>query len=76
MLCPQQLLTYHMVRGEVDNATLRASGQEFDTLLVNHTLRNSLQGGVIDGTGEEATVIAADLLALNGLVHAIDAVRE
>lgn len=71
-----KILTYHMTRGEVDNATLQSTPQEFDTLLPKRTLRNSRQGGVIDATGKVATLLAADLLALNGLVHAIDQVRN
>lgn len=64
-----------MVRGSVDNDTLWSSPREFDTLLMDRTLRNSRQGGVIDATGKGANVIAADLLGLNGYVHAIDMVR-
>lgn len=71
-----QVLTYHVILGEADNATLRGSLQEFDTLLANGTLRNTVDGGVLDGTGQVGKLLAADLQAVNGYVHAIDVVLE
>lgn len=70
------MLKYHIARGEVSNATLLGTPTELDTLLTNGTLRSSRQGGVIDGTGEVASILAADLQAVNGYVHAIDIVLE
>lgn len=71
------VLSYHVITNEaVDNSTLRGSLREFDTMLQGNTLRNSVSGGVLDDTGVEATVLAADLQAVNGLVHVIDVVLE
>ncbi|CAN0484279.1 unnamed protein product, partial [Laminaria digitata] len=70
------VLSYHVVVGEADNATLRGTLQEFDTLLNNRFLRNSRDGSIIDGTGQVANLLAADLQAVNGYVHAIDLVLE
>ncbi|CAN0040563.1 unnamed protein product, partial [Hapterophycus canaliculatus] len=71
------VLSYHVITNEaVDNSTLRGSLREFDTMLQGNTLRNSLSGGVLDDTGVEANVLAADLQAVNGLVHVIDIVLE
>lgn len=70
------MLSYHIVGGVADNATLNGTPQEFSTLLADRVLRNSRQGGVIDGTGQVANILAADLQAVNGYVHAIDVVLE
>ncbi|CAM9126218.1 unnamed protein product [Scytosiphon promiscuus] len=71
------VLSYHVITNEaVDNSTLRGSLREFDTMLDGNTLRNSLSGGVLDDTGVEASVLAADLQAVNGLIHVIDVVLE
>jgi len=71
------VLSYHVVPNEaVDNSTLRGPLREFDTLLSGRVLRNSLDGGVLDGTGMKANVLAADLQAVNGYLHAIDIVLE
>ena len=71
-----QVLSYHVIQGEADNATLRETLQEFSTLLPNRTLSNSRDGGIIDATGQVANLLAADLQAVNGYVHAIDIVLE
>lgn len=71
------VLSYHVVPNEaVDNSTLRGPLREFQTLLSGRALRNSLDGGVLDGTGMKASVLAADLQAVNGYLHAIDIVLE
>ena len=71
-----QVLSYHVVVGEADNATLQGTLQEFDTLLTDRALRNSRDGGIIDATGQVANLLASDLQAVNGYVHAIDLVLE
>ncbi len=71
------VLSYHIVPNQaVDNSTLQGPLREFQTLLPGRVLRNSLDGGLLDGTGMKANVLAADLQAVNGYLHAIDAVLE
>lgn len=68
---------YHIVANEaVDNSTLAGPLREFNTLLPGSTLRNSLDGGVLDDTGAKASLLAADMQAVNGYLHAIDIVFE
>ena len=71
------VLSYHVVGNEaVDNSTLNGPLREFNTLLPGSTLRNAVDGGVLDATQMKASVLAADLQAVNGLLHAIDIVLE
>ncbi|CAN0124164.1 unnamed protein product [Ectocarpus sp. 4 AP-2014] len=73
----ETVLRYHIVTNEAaDNATLRGPLREFDTLLSGSTLRNSLDGGILDDTQMKASLLAADLQAVNGYMHAIDIVLE
>lgn len=72
-----EVIKYHIVANEaVDNSTLRGPLREFNTLLPGSSLRNSIDGGVIDGTGAKASLLAADMKAVNGYLHAIDIVFE
>lgn len=71
------VLSYHVVANEaVDNSTLNGPLQEFSTLLPGSTLRNAVGGGVLDATQMKASILAADLQAVNGFLHAIDIVLE
>lgn len=64
-----QILTYHVVAGEVMSSDL-SDGMEAETV-EGGTLTISLEDGVMVN---EATVIAADVAASNGVIHVIDAV--
>ena len=73
------LVGYHVVPNEmVGNSTLTGPLREFDTLLSGSALRNTADGAgaVLDGTGARGSVLAADLRAVNGYLHAIDTVLE
>eukprot|EP00903_Cladosiphon_okamuranus_P012606 g11796.t2 len=71
------ILSYHVVANEaVDNSTLNGPLREFSTLLSGSTLRNAVDGGVLDATQMKANILAADLQAVNGYLHAIDIVLE
>lgn len=72
-----EVIQYHIVANEaVDNSTLRGPLREFNTLLPGSSLRNSVDGGVLDDTGAKASLLAADMPAVNGYLHAIDIVFE
>lgn len=71
-----QVLKYHILQGEVSNSTLSGPPRDFRTLLANETVENTPDGGILDDTGKNATLLAADLRAVNGLVHVIDSVLE
>lgn len=77
------ILTYHVVAGEVDAATLtnaiqNAEGGNYTIATVNGAeLTASIQDGKVvltDAQGNTATVVATDVNASNGIIHAIDAV--
>lgn len=77
------ILTYHVVAGKVDAATLtnaiqNAKGGAYTITTVNGAeLTASIQDGKViltDAKGNTATVIATDVDASNGIIHAIDAV--
>lgn len=77
------ILTYHVVAGKVDAATLIAAiqgaeGGKYTIPTVNGgTLTASLDGENViltDAKGNTATIIATDVEASNGLIHVIDAV--
>lgn len=77
------ILTYHVVQGETDAATLtraiEAAGTEGHTLTTVNgaTLTATLEGGKVmltDAAGNRSTVTATDVDASNGVVHVIDTV--
>lgn len=77
------ILTYHVVAGAVDAATLTAAiqnaeGGTYTVPTVNGgELSASIQDGKViltDAQGNMATVVATDVNASNGIIHAIDAV--
>jgi len=67
------ILTYHVVAGEVDAATAISLDGQSATTVNGADIDISVVDGsvVINGT---ATVVAADVAASNGIVHVIDAV--
>ncbi len=70
-----QLLTYHVVQGNVMAADLK-DGQTLKTV-GGATLTVKKQGGTVmiqDQGGNSATVVTPDIKATNGVVHAIDGV--
>lgn len=78
-----QILTYHVVEGKVDAATLIAAiegaGEDGYTVTTvgGGTLTAKLVDGAVvltDAAGGTATVEATDVEASNGLVHVIDTV--
>lgn len=77
------VLTYHVVPGNLDAAALKSQieaggGQAVLTTVAGGTLTAKLggPGGITltDGKGVTANVTAADLKASNGIVHVIDTV--
>lgn len=77
------ILTYHVVPGAVDAATLTAAiGQAGDagyeiTTVAGATLTATIvDGGVVltDAAGNTAKVTATDVTASNGMIHVIDTV--
>ncbi len=78
----QAVLTYHVVPGTVKAADLlaliEASGGEARLATVaGGTLLAQVENGKVvltDGAGRTATVIATDIAASNGVIHATDAV--
>lgn len=71
------VLSYHVVANEaVDNSTLNGPLREFNTLLPGSTLRNAVDGSVLDATQMKANILAGDLQAVNGYLHAVDIVLE
>lgn len=78
----QAVLTYHVVAGKVNAADLvsliNANGGEARLKTVaGGELRARVEGGKVvltDATGGTATVVAADIAASNGIIHATNAV--
>jgi uncharacterized surface protein with fasciclin (FAS1) repeats len=76
------VLTYHVVSGNVDAATLtqqitEGGGSATLTTVQGGTLTARADGGNVtltDGKGNTATVTTADLKGSNGVVHVIDTV--
>lgn len=76
------VLTYHVVPGQVAAADLIAAieangGSASLTTVEGGTLTATLDGGKVkltDERGGTATVVAADLMSSNGIVHVTDAV--
>ncbi len=78
-----EILTYHVVEGSTDAATLTAAienaGEEgYEITTVNGgTLTAMLQDGSVvltDAAGNTSTVTATDVEASNGVIHVIDTV--
>jgi uncharacterized surface protein with fasciclin (FAS1) repeats len=76
------ILTYHVVAGNVDAATLtglikKGKGTAVVKTVNGQELKASVKDGKViieDAKGGKATVVAADLKASNGVVHVTDAV--
>lgn len=76
------ILTYHVVSGKVDAATLVAAIKDANGKYVVKTanggeLTASMKGDSViltDASGKTSTVIATDVQASNGVVHIIDTV--
>ena len=77
------ILTYHVVEGAVDAATLTAAieaagegGHPVPTIGGGELTATIVDGAVVltDATGGTATVTATDVEASNGLIHVIDTV--
>jgi uncharacterized surface protein with fasciclin (FAS1) repeats len=78
----QAVLTYHVVAGKFDAATVidainKNNGKYSVTTVQGGTIVLSLNDGKVmltDANGGTATVILADVAASNGVIHAIDTV--
>jgi uncharacterized surface protein with fasciclin (FAS1) repeats len=79
----KSILTYHVVEGAVDAATLTAAieeagdaGYEVATVGGGTLTATIADGGVVltDATGNTAKVTATDVAATNGVIHVIDTV--
>lgn len=78
----QAVLTYHVVAGKVKAADLltliEAGGgtAELETVAGGKLTASVMNGKVLvtDAAGRTATVVAADIAASNGVIHATDAV--
>jgi uncharacterized surface protein with fasciclin (FAS1) repeats len=76
------ILTYHVVAGNIDAATLtslikKSKGVAVVKTVNGQELKASIENGKVvltDAKGGKATVIAADLKASNGVIHVTDAV--
>ena len=76
------ILTYHVVAGNIDAATLiglikKSKGTAVVKTVNGQELKASIENGKViltDAKGGKATVIVADLKASNGVIHVIDAV--
>ena len=76
------ILTYHVVAGNVDAATLKGliekgHGKAVVKTVNGQSLTASIEGGkvmIADASGGKAEVIAADLKASNGVIHVTNAV--
>lgn len=69
------ILTYHVVAAKALSTDL-SNGQMIDTAFTGESITINLTGGVFieDSTMTDAEVIAADILASNGVVHVINKV--
>jgi len=76
------ILTYHVVSGNVDAATLtgmikKGNGTAMLKTVNGQELKASIENGKVvltDAKGGKATVITADLKGSNGVIHVTDAV--
>ena len=69
------ILTYHVVAGTAAKSTDLSNGQKIETFQGEEVTIN-LDGGVYiqDATDDDATVVIADVMASNGVVHVINKV--
>ncbi len=70
-----KVLTYHVVAGDIKSAQATAAAQQNGTVkaLEGEPISLSLKDGKLTLNGS-ATVVTADILATNGVIHAIDTV--
>jgi len=66
------VLTYHVVPGRVTASQLVSAGGATPTTANGQTLNIRVNGGVV--TVNDATVVTADVMASNGVIHVIDSV--
>ena len=77
-----KVLTYHVVAGKMDAATLMAAikaggGKAWLKTVAGGSLTASMSGGhvmITDEKGDVATVTIADVIQSNGVIHVIDKV--
>ncbi len=77
-----KVLTYHVVSGKMDAATLMAAikaggGKAMLKTVAGGSLSASMSGGhvmITDEKGDVATVTIADVIQSNGVIHVIDKV--
>ncbi len=71
-----KVLTYHVVGDVAAKSTDLFDGQEIPTLQGENVTISIKNGAVhvLDATGENATVVLADVIASNGVVHVINKV--
>ena len=69
------MLTYHVVAGDIKSAQAIAVAQQNGTVkaLEGEPISLSLKDGKLTLNGS-ATVVTADILATNGVIHVIDTV--
>ena len=71
------VLTYHVLDGEVASGDLSDGLQVSNTLLSGGAFTVNISGSdvtITDGAGKTVNVIITDVLASNGIIHVIDAV--
>jgi uncharacterized surface protein with fasciclin (FAS1) repeats len=68
----RQVLLYHVVPGKVMAADVVKAGRAYPATAQGQTLMVRVDGGVVRVDG--ATVVAADVMASNGVIHVIDTV--
>ena len=76
------ILTYHVVAGNIDAATLtglikKSNGVAVVKTVNGQELKASIENGKViltDAKGGKATVVVADLKGSNGVIHVTDAV--
>jgi uncharacterized surface protein with fasciclin (FAS1) repeats len=67
------ILQYHVIAGAAVDAASIVSGSDVETVSGN-TVRLTVSGGAV--TVNDATVVMADVVATNGIVHVIDSKYE
>ena len=66
------VLTYHVVPGRITAADLVNAGGAMPTTVNGQTLNIEVSNGVVRVNG--ATVVTADVMAKNGVIHVVDSV--